>query len=106
MLLAVGGEPRRIVLGEVPPAQAEQVQEQESAQDVAAQWRHSEGQGSHPVPKPRQRFSKPTEAKARNRKCRRRIRGSGNHHHRHLMYHPLFLYFLCEVVGYCETVGT
>ncbi|XP_074103484.1 spire type actin nucleation factor isoform X3 [Cotesia typhae] len=62
--------------GEVPPAQAEQVQEQESAQDVAAQWRHSEGQGSHPVPKPRQRFSKPTEAKARNRKCRRRIRGS------------------------------
>ncbi|CAG5107779.1 Similar to spir: Protein spire (Drosophila melanogaster) [Cotesia congregata] len=72
----LGGEPRRIVLGEVPPAQAEQVQEQESAQDVAAQWRHSEGQGSHPVPKPRQRFSKPTEAKARNRKCRRRIRGS------------------------------
>ncbi|XP_057337314.1 protein spire isoform X4 [Microplitis mediator] len=62
--------------GEVPPAQAEQVQEQEPAQDVAAQWRHSEGQGSHPVPKPRQRLSKPAETKARNRKCRRRIRAS------------------------------
>lgn len=81
MLLAVGGESRRIVLGEVPPVQAEQ--EQEPAQDVAAQWRHPEGQGSsHPVPKPRQRFGKATESKTRNRKSgRRRFRASGNHPH-------------------------
>lgn len=80
MLLAVGGESRRIVLGEVPPKQSEQ--EQEPAQDVAAQWRHQEGQGSHPVPKPRQRVGKITESKTRNRKSnRRRFRASGNHPH-------------------------
>ncbi|KAK0088526.1 hypothetical protein PV325_011725 [Microctonus aethiopoides] len=77
MLLAVGGESRRIVLGEVPPVQPEQ--EQEPAQDVAAQWRHQEGQGSHPVPKPRQRVGKSTESKTRNRKSnRRRFRASDN----------------------------
>lgn len=50
MLLAVGGESRRIVLGEVPPVQAEQ--EQEPAQDVAAQWRVNDNQ-EPPVPAPR-----------------------------------------------------
>ena len=35
MLLAVGGESRKIVLGEVPPACSEQ--DRDSAQDVAAQ---------------------------------------------------------------------
>lgn len=84
MLLAVGGESRRIVLGEVPPVQPEQ--EQEPAQDVAAQWRHQEGQGSHPVPKPRQRVGKSTESKTRNRKSnRRRFRASGNHPHWHII---------------------
>lgn len=83
MLLAVGGESRRIVLGEVPPAKPEQ--EQEPAQDVAAQWRQQEGQGTFPVPQPRQRTGKGPEARARgsgNRKsCRRRFRVSGNHTH-------------------------
>lgn len=84
MLLAVGGESRRIVLGEVPPAKPEQ--EQEPAQDVAAQWRHSEGQGSSfPIPQPRQRTGKAPEARARgigNRKsCRRRFRVSGKSFH-------------------------
>ncbi|XP_076387014.1 spire type actin nucleation factor isoform X4 [Megachile rotundata] len=37
-----GGESRMIVLGEVPPSQPEQ--EQESAQDVAAQWLQTEDQ--------------------------------------------------------------
>ncbi|XP_077282647.1 spire type actin nucleation factor isoform X3 [Temnothorax americanus] len=67
-------ESRMIVLGEVPPSQPEQ--EQESAQDVAAQWLQSEDQrtlvtgGSilatasrrrqdvPPVPQPRQRIAK------------------------------------------------
>lgn len=53
MLLAVGGEARRIVLGEVPPAQVEHIQE--PAQDVAAQWHQQEGQESHPIPQPRPR---------------------------------------------------
>ncbi|KAL0112020.1 hypothetical protein PUN28_013326 [Cardiocondyla obscurior] len=65
---------RMIVLGEVPPSQPEQ--EQESAQDVAAQWLQSEDQRTlatggrvltaasrrrqnvPPVPQPRQRISK------------------------------------------------
>ncbi|KAH0954852.1 hypothetical protein HN011_009813 [Eciton burchellii] len=72
-----GGESRMIVLGEVPPTQPEQ--EQESAQDVAAQWLQSEEQkaamstaGSSgiltaasrsrqdmpPIPQPRQRITK------------------------------------------------
>lgn len=95
MLLAVGGESRRIVLGEVPPARAEQ--EQEPAQDVAAQWLQQEdpqeknrdpGSAGHlskpkvPVPQPRSRIGKPEEAKfrgIRNRKSRRRhIKGTGN----------------------------
>ena len=97
MLLAVGGESRRIVLGEVPPARAEQEHEQEPAQDVAAQWLHQEntqekndnsGSTSNepkakiPVPQPRSRIGKPEETKffgIRNRKSRRRlIRGAGN----------------------------
>lgn len=73
MLLAVGGESRRIVLGEVPPIQPEQ--EQEPAQDVAAQWLQSDDQtttttttnatktnrstpGLVPIPQPRQRIGK------------------------------------------------
>lgn len=68
MLLAVGGESRRIILGEVPPAKPEQ--EQEPAQDVAAQWLVADGpareDGSKvPVPRPRARCRK-------NRKSRRR----------------------------------
>lgn len=96
MLLAVGGESRRIVLGEVPPARTEQ--EQEPAQDVAAQWLHEESLEKNrdlksiaagnlskpkiPVPQPRSRIGKPEEAKSRgirNRKSRRRcIKGTGN----------------------------
>lgn len=93
MLLAVGGESRRIVLGEVPPARTEQ--EQEPAQDVAAQWLHDDSQEKNrdskinalskpkiPVPQPRSRIGKTEEAKSRgirNRKSRRRcIKGTGN----------------------------
>ncbi|XP_029169328.1 protein spire isoform X3 [Nylanderia fulva] len=69
------GKSRMIVLGEVPPLQPEQ--EQESAQDVAAQWLQSEDQRTAtsaaggvlaatsrrkqdlpPVPQPRQRIAK------------------------------------------------
>ncbi|XP_036141070.1 protein spire isoform X2 [Monomorium pharaonis] len=68
------GESRMIVLGEVPPSQPEQ--EQESAQDVAAQWLQSEDQRAlsasdgvlaaanrrrqdvPPVPQPRQKIAK------------------------------------------------
>ncbi|XP_071634494.1 protein spire isoform X10 [Temnothorax longispinosus] len=86
-------ESRMIVLGEVPPSQPEQ--EQESAQDVAAQWLQSEDQrtlvtgGSvlatasrrrqdvPPVPQPRQRIAKERPnirvlPSNRNRKSRRR----------------------------------
>lgn len=94
-------EPRMIVLGEVPPSQPEQ--EQESAQDVAAQWLQSEDQktlatGSNvsatascrrqdvpPVPQPRQRIAKERSnirvlPSNRNRKSRcRRITVAGNH---------------------------
>lgn len=94
MLLAVGGESRRIVLGEVPPVQSEQ--EQESAQDVAAQWLQSEGQESTLVckvtgpgsndpstPLPQQRAERVEESRyhgIRNRKSRRRrVRVTGNH---------------------------
>ncbi|XP_046818351.1 uncharacterized protein LOC124423975 [Vespa crabro] len=89
MLLAVGGESRRIVLGEVPPIQPEQ--EQEPAQDVAAQWLQSDDQtttttttnttktnrstpGLVPVPQPRQRIGKFENRVPgnRNRKSRRR----------------------------------
>lgn len=90
-----------IVLGEVPPSQPEQ--EQESAQDVAAQWLQSENQktlasgGSvlatascrrqdvPPVPQPRQRIVKERSntrvlPSNRNRKSRRRhIMVAGNH---------------------------
>lgn len=88
-----------IVLGEVPPSQPEQ--EQESAQDVAAQWLQSEEQkalatgGSvsaaarrqdlPPVPQPRQRIAKERSnlrvlPSNRNRKSRsRRITVAGNH---------------------------
>ncbi|XP_011339335.1 protein spire isoform X2 [Ooceraea biroi] len=90
-----GGESRMIVLGEVPPTQPEQ--EQESAQDVAAQWLQSEDQKSAtsaagssgvltaanrskqdvpPVPQPRQRMIKERPdiriTSNRNRKSRRR----------------------------------
>lgn len=102
MLLAVGGESRRIVLGEVPPIQPEQ--EQEPAQDVAAQWLQSDDQtttttttttttnmtknnrgtpGLVPVPQPRQRIGKFENRVSgnRNRKSRRRrITTTGNHH--------------------------
>ena len=109
MLLAVGGESRRIVLGEVPPAKPEQ--EQEPAQDVAAQWRHPEGQGSFPIPQPRQRTGKGPEARARglgNRKsCRRRFRVAGNHSlvifsqsaTFRFIFHYLLFFFLIE---HCE----
>jgi len=99
-----------IVLGEVPPTQPEQ--EQESAQDVAAQWLQSEEQkaamstaGSSgvltaasrsrqdmpPIPQPRQRITKERPdirilTSNRNRKSRRRrITVAGNHftHHSH-----------------------
>lgn len=94
-------ESRMIVLGEVPPSQPEQ--EQESAQDVAAQWLQSEDQrtlatGSSvltaasrrrqdvpPVPQPRQRIAKERPdirilPSNRNRKSRRRrITVAGNH---------------------------
>ncbi|XP_029678757.1 protein spire isoform X3 [Formica exsecta] len=72
---SVCGKSRMIVLGEVPPSQPEQ--EQESAQDVAAQWLQSEDQRTAtstaggvlaatsrrrqdvpPVPQPRQRIAK------------------------------------------------
>ncbi|XP_070150192.1 protein spire isoform X4 [Polyergus mexicanus] len=72
---SICGKSRMIVLGEVPPSQPEQ--EQESAQDVAAQWLQSEDQRTAtstaggvlaatsrrrqdvpPVPQPRQRISK------------------------------------------------
>lgn len=104
-----GGESRMIVLGEVPPSQPEQ--EQESAQDVAAQWLQSEDQkttsatsapsgvltaasrrkqDAPPVPQPRQRIVKDRPdvriMPARNRKSRRRrITVAGNHliHHHH-----------------------
>lgn len=90
-----------IVLGEVPPSQSEQ--EQESAQDVAAQWLQTEDQkmlatGSNisatasyrrqdvpPVPQPRQRIAKERPnirvlPSNRNRKSRRRrITVAGNH---------------------------
>ncbi|XP_020293014.1 protein spire isoform X2 [Pseudomyrmex gracilis] len=88
----VGGESRMIVLGEVPPSQPEQ--EQESAQDVAAQWLQSEDQKTTstaggvlaasrrrqnmpPVPQPRQRTVKErldlrVQPSNRNRKSRRR----------------------------------
>ncbi|XP_051157327.1 protein spire isoform X3 [Leptopilina boulardi] len=72
----VGGESRRIVLGEVPPARTEQ--EQEPAQDVAAQWLHDDSQEKNrdskinalskpkmPVPQPRSRIGKTEEAKSR-----------------------------------------
>lgn len=101
-----GGLSRMIVLGEVPPSQPEQ--EQESAQDVAAQWLQSEDQKASatsgpgvlaapsrrkqdvpPVPQPRQRIAKDRPdvriVPARNRKSRRRrITVAGNHltHHR------------------------
>ncbi|KYM94504.1 Protein spire [Cyphomyrmex costatus] len=70
----VSGESHMIVLGEVPPSQSDQ--EQESAQDVAAQWLQSEDQrtlatgnsilvaanqrrqDAPPVPQPRQRIAK------------------------------------------------
>ncbi|XP_032670712.1 protein spire isoform X2 [Odontomachus brunneus] len=89
------GVSRMIVLGEVPPSQPEQ--EQESAQDVAAQWLQSEDQKTMatsgpgagvltapsrkkqdvpPVPQPRQRIAKDRPdvrvVPARNRKSRRR----------------------------------
>jgi hypothetical protein len=102
-----------IVLGEVPPTQPEQ--EQESAQDVAAQWLQSEEQkaamstaGSSgiltaasrsrqdmpPIPQPRQRITKERPdirilTSNRNRKSRRRrITVAGNHfiHHSHNEY--------------------
>lgn len=92
-----------IVLGEVPPSQPEQ--EQESAQDVAAQWLQTENQTNTvtttvgtitniptiasrnrtnvpPVPQPRQRIGKPDIRVPgnRNRKSRRRrITVAGNH---------------------------
>lgn len=89
-----------IVLGEVPPSQSEQ--EQESAQDVAAQWLQTEDQrmlatdgvlatASYrrqdvpPVPQPRQRIAKERPnirvlPSNRNRKSRRRrITVAGNH---------------------------
>lgn len=100
------GEARMIVLGEVPPSQPEQ--EQESAQDVAAQWLQSEEQrtttssgipaasrrkqDTPPVPQPRQRMSKDRPdirvLANRNRKSRRRcftVAGNHliNHHHHH-----------------------
>lgn len=103
------GVSRMIVLGEVPPSQPEQ--EQESAQDVAAQWLQSEDQKTTatsgpgagvlaapsrkkqdvpPVPQPRHRIAKDRPdvrvVPARNRKSRRRrITVAGNHliHHRH-----------------------
>lgn len=105
-----GGKSRMIVLGEVPPSQPEQ--EQESAQDVAAQWLQSEDQRTAtsaaggilaatsrkkqdvpPVPQPRQRIAKERPdvrvlPSNRNRKSRRRrITVAGNHliHHRHTM---------------------
>ncbi|XP_047352444.1 uncharacterized protein LOC124950158 [Vespa velutina] len=97
MLLAVGGESRRIVLGEVPPIQPEQ--EQEPAQDVAAQWLQSDDQtttttttnatktnrstpGLVPIPQPRQRIGKFENRVPgnRNRKSRRRRITAGNHH--------------------------
>lgn len=74
MLLAVGGEPRRIVLGEVPPVEIEQVQE--PAQDVAAQWHQHEGQESYPIPQPRPRTKPPsiitTESKTHSSKSHKR----------------------------------
>ncbi|XP_039311024.1 protein spire isoform X2 [Solenopsis invicta] len=89
----VNRESRMIVLGEVPPSQPEQ--EQESAQDVAAQWLQSEDQRAlatsddilaaanrrrqnvPPVPQPRQRIAKERPnirvlPPNRNRKSRRR----------------------------------
>jgi len=90
-----------IVLGEVPPSQPDQ--EQESAQDVAAQWLQTEDQRTlatgdsilvaasqrrqdvPPVPQPRQRIAKERSNTRilpfnRNRKSRRRrITVSGNH---------------------------
>lgn len=101
MLLAVGGESRRIVLGEVPPAQPEQ--EQEPAQDVAAQWRMQENQNERNGEKITVRDNakirglsndiknqhgtrsedidaNKRRASIRNRKSRRRrVRVSGNH---------------------------
>lgn len=103
MLLAVGGESRRIVLGEVPPARTEQ--EQEPAQDVAAQWLQHEDTPQEknrdstinlskpkiPVPQPRSRIGKPEEAKSRgirNRKSRRRrIKGTGNRSSSYISHH-------------------
>ncbi|KAL6430281.1 hypothetical protein ACFW04_007773 [Cataglyphis niger] len=91
---SVCGKSRMIVLGEVPPSQPEQ--EQESAQDVAAQWLQSEDQRTAtsatgsvlaatnrrrqdvpPVPQPRQRIAKDRPdvrilPSNRNRKSRRR----------------------------------
>ncbi|XP_011861517.1 PREDICTED: protein spire isoform X2 [Vollenhovia emeryi] len=83
------GESCMIVLGEVPPSQPEQ--EQESAQDVAAQWLQSEDQRTlatggnilatasrrrqdvPPVPQPRQRNANIRVLPSnRNRKSRRR----------------------------------
>ncbi|XP_014483924.1 PREDICTED: protein spire isoform X3 [Dinoponera quadriceps] len=91
-LCDAGGVSRMIVLGEVPPSQPEQ--EQESAQDVAAQWLQPEDQKTAapgpgglaapsrrkqdvpPVPQPRQRIAKDRPdvrvVPARNRKSRRR----------------------------------
>jgi len=88
-----------IVLGEVPPSQPEQ--EQESAQDVAAQWLEDQRilatgssvlatasyrrQDGPPVPQPRQRIAKEKSnirvlPSNRNRKSRRRrITVAGNH---------------------------
>ncbi|XP_018373874.1 PREDICTED: protein spire isoform X1 [Trachymyrmex cornetzi] len=89
----VSGESHMIVLGEVPPSQPDQ--EQESAQDVAAQWLQSEDQRTlatgesilaaasqrrqdvPPVPQPRQRIAKERSNIRilpfnRNRKSRRR----------------------------------
>lgn len=60
MLLAVGGESRRITLGEVPPAKTEQ--ELEPAQDVAAQF----------LPEPRAPVPRPRAKRSANRKSRRR----------------------------------
>lgn len=126
MLLAVGGESRRIVLGEVPPAKSEQEQEVVgSAQDVAAQWQMSEGQArenpnvpaprvihssasgktskhAFPVPLPRQNIGKAEDAKnceMKNRKSRRgRFRvPSGNHPPFHLMC----VIVLCWFIGTC-----
>lgn len=101
-----GGKSRMIVLGEVPPSQPEQ--EQESAQDVAAQWLQSEDQKTTttttlgpggvlaapsrrkqdipPVPQPRQRIVRDRPdvrvMPTRNRKSRRRrITVTGNHLH-------------------------